>query len=189
MSKSRAFESHKKTKRTKLVDLKSRDSDEISVEPLIEEDDFITLEPPQDENRKFSEEAELVSKEPEFQINPLIHQRSYEPLNKPSMTSSPLSEEKMSSFQVSHVQSPIRTEDPTPKEIVKVNFGKFVQLVASHDFTQVIAEHPNEDLIISSNLLTELAGSQDKGGERKIPLVFLVGIAIGVVLTYILFSR
>lgn len=83
---------------------------------------------------------------------------------------------------------PNEVEDLPPKDTVRVKFGKFVHLVANHDFKEVIAANKDEDIIMSSNLLTELAGSHDSRGERRIPLVFLVGIAIGVVLTYILFS-
>lgn len=81
------------------------------------------------------------------------------------------------------------SEEVTPKETVKVKFSKFVQLVASHDFSDVIDANPDEDIILHSNLLTELASAKDYREEKKIPLVFLVGIAIGVVLTYILFSK
>ncbi len=85
--------------------------------------------------------------------------------------------------------SSLRTmEELPPKETVKVKFSKFVQLVANHDFGDVVDANANEEIIMSSNLLTELAGAHDQRGEKKIPLVFLVGIAIGVVLTYILFS-
>ena len=80
-------------------------------------------------------------------------------------------------------------EELVPKETVKVKFSKFVQLVANHDFSEVVDANANEEIIMSSNLLTELAGAHDQRGEKKIPLVFLVGIAIGVVLTYILFSN
>ncbi len=75
-----------------------------------------------------------------------------------------------------------------PKDTVRVKFVKFVNLVSSRDFREVITANADEEIIMSSNLLTELAGSQDRVEERKIPLVFLVGIAIGVVLTYIFFS-
>lgn len=81
-----------------------------------------------------------------------------------------------------------RLGEVAPKDVVKVNFSKFVQLVASHDFGQVVDANADEEITMSSNLLTELAGTQDKRGERKILLVFLVGIAMGLVLTYILFS-
>jgi hypothetical protein len=53
----------------------------------------------------------------------------------------------------------------------------------------VVNSHAQEEIIMSTDLLTELAGSHDRREERKIPLVFLVGIAIGVVLTYIFFSK
>lgn len=80
-------------------------------------------------------------------------------------------------------------EDVIPKDTVRVRFSKFVQLVANRDFSEVVNANPDEEIIMSSNLLTELAGASDQRGEKKVPLVFLVGIAIGVVLTYILFSN
>lgn len=76
-----------------------------------------------------------------------------------------------------------------PKDLVKVRFSKFVQLVNSHSFTDVLKNNENEDVVLSSNLLTELAGAHDGREERKIPLVFLVGLAIGVVLTYIFITK
>ncbi len=76
-----------------------------------------------------------------------------------------------------------------PKELVKVKFAKFVQLVTARDCSEVIAAHEDTDIVMSSNLLTELAGAHDEHEERKIPLVFLVGLAIGVVLTYILITK
>lgn len=75
-----------------------------------------------------------------------------------------------------------------PKDIIKVKFGTFVQLVASRDVMEVIEAHKDQEIIMSSNLLTELASTSDSREEKKIPIVFLVGIAIGVVLTYIFFS-
>ncbi|MBD3327950.1 hypothetical protein GF340_01455 [Candidatus Peregrinibacteria bacterium] len=77
---------------------------------------------------------------------------------------------------------------PEPKDVIKVKFGSFVNLVANHELQDVIAANANEDIIMNSTLLTELASAKDQREERKIPLVFLVGIAIGVVLTYIFFS-
>ncbi len=91
-------------------------------------------------------------------------------------------------YQDEPVSAAKNVEELPPKETVKVKFSKFVQLVANHDFGDVVDANANEEIIMSSNLLTELAGAHDQRGEKKIPLVFLVGIAIGVVLTYILFS-
>lgn len=75
------------------------------------------------------------------------------------------------------------------KDLIKVKFEKFVQLVASRDFWQVLERHKDDDIIMSPNLLTELAAATDEKGEKKTPVIFLVGLAIGVVITYILISR
>ncbi|GEM_PF-5365822 len=75
------------------------------------------------------------------------------------------------------------------KDFVKVNFAKFVQLVASHDFAEVLKNNGQEEVIISSNLLAELAGAHDGREGKKVPIVFLIGLAIGVVLTYFLLTK
>lgn len=80
-------------------------------------------------------------------------------------------------------------EEAAPRDLVKVKFAKFVQLVTSRDCADVIDANLDEDVVMSSNLLTELAGAHDEREEKKIPLVFLVGLAIGVVLTYILIMK
>ena len=80
-------------------------------------------------------------------------------------------------------------KEQEPKELVKVKFSKFVQLVTVRDCADVVANNENEDIIINSNLLTELASSHDEREEKKIPLVFLVGLAIGVIITYILITK
>jgi hypothetical protein len=75
------------------------------------------------------------------------------------------------------------------KELIKVKFDKFVTLVASRDFISVLEKNKNEDIIMSSNLLTDLAGAVEEKSEKKTPVIFLVGLAIGVILTYLLINR
>lgn len=75
-----------------------------------------------------------------------------------------------------------------PLDVIKVKFGSFVQLLTNRDLSAAIEANANEELIMKSNLLTELASTDDRRQERKVPLVFLIGIAIGVVLSYIFFS-
>jgi hypothetical protein len=99
---------------------------------------------------------------------------------------------RMSVTSLEDDQSPVKMpvpEEREPKDTIKVKFSKFVQLVTNHDFADVIATHAEDEIVMSSNLLTDLAGASDKKEERKIPLVFIVGIVIGVVLTYIFFSK
>ncbi len=76
-----------------------------------------------------------------------------------------------------------------PKDLIKVKFEKFVQLVATKDFLSVLEKNRNEDVILSSNLLTELASAIEDKGERKSPVIFLVGLAIGVIITYLLVTH
>lgn len=82
----------------------------------------------------------------------------------------------------------LEADQLNPKDLIKVNFATFVELVASQDVEKIIEQHTNQELIMSTNLLSKLASLRDNREEKKIPLVFLVGIAIGVVLTYIFFS-
>ncbi len=67
--------------------------------------------------------------------------------------------------------------------------NNFFDEVANHNFDEVVKNNENEEVILSSNLLTDLAGAHDERGEKKFPIVFLVGLAIGVVLTYILLNK
>ena len=73
-----------------------------------------------------------------------------------------------------------------PGEKVKVKFEKFVQLVATHDFEGVMKRHAEEDIIVSTNLLTDLANAHEEqpSENKKMPIIFIVGIIIGVALTY-----
>lgn len=130
-----------------------------SVEPLMDEDN--------------GGDVEIRRIEPDF---------SFEPANPPKINVTPVEE----TYEESRMPD---LEDLIPKETIKVKFGKFVQLVANRDFAEVIDAHADDEIIMSSNLLTELAGAHDRREEKKIPLVFLVGIVIGVVLTYIFFSQ
>jgi len=124
----------------------------------------------------------LIEDDNEVRIHHIEPDFSYEPPSPPKINVTPVED--------NHVE--MRTpdlEDLIPKETIKVKFGKFVQLVANRDFAEVIDAHAEDEIIMSSNLLTELAGAHDRREEKKIPLVFLVGIVIGVVLTYIFFSQ
>lgn len=74
-------------------------------------------------------------------------------------------------------------------EKVKVQFKKFVKLVATHDFEEVMERYAEENIIVSTNLLTDLANAheepEESGFAKKLPIIFIVGVIIGVVLTYL----
>jgi hypothetical protein len=73
-----------------------------------------------------------------------------------------------------------------PHDKVKIKFDKFVNLVASHAYEEVFDKHVDDDVIINTNLLTDLANAHEEKQDKKMPVVFLVGIVLGIVLTWIL---
>ncbi len=73
-----------------------------------------------------------------------------------------------------------------PHTKVKVKFDKFVNLIASHAYEEVFDQHVDEDIIVSTDLLTDLANAHEEKSDRKMPVIFLVGIVLGVGLTWLL---
>ncbi|MDP2625045.1 MAG: hypothetical protein Q8P27_02550 [Candidatus Peregrinibacteria bacterium] len=73
-----------------------------------------------------------------------------------------------------------------PSDQVRIHFSKFVQLVANHSYIDIVDKNANQEVIISSNLLTDLANAHDRIGERRMPLIFMAGLVIGIILTYII---
>jgi hypothetical protein len=71
---------------------------------------------------------------------------------------------------------------------VKVKFDKFITLVATHTYEDILKKNADEDVIISTNLLTDLANAHDdsSGSSKKVPILFGLGILIGVVVTWLI---
>ncbi|MFA6918083.1 MAG: hypothetical protein WC285_04630 [Candidatus Gracilibacteria bacterium] len=85
--------------------------------------------------------------------------------------------------------SPIREADIAElktSENVRVKFDKFASLVAAHATKEFIEQSRDEDVIVSTNLLTDLANSGKSDDSKKIPMIFLIGIILGIGLTWIL---
>lgn len=75
-----------------------------------------------------------------------------------------------------------------PHDKVKVKFDKFMNLVASHAYEEVFEKHEDEDVIISTDLLTDLANAHEEKRDTKVPIIFVIGLVLGVVLTWLLFK-
>ncbi len=74
---------------------------------------------------------------------------------------------------------------------VKIKFDKFVNLIATHAYEDVVRKHADDDVIISTDLLADIANAHDEEESdtgHKIPMIFIIGIALGIALTYILFK-
>jgi hypothetical protein len=140
------------------------DEDVPTVEPLIEveslEDEFKLSKISEDEASK-----EDIPAEPEISIQEIEEEV----------------EESIEDIK--------KVTESVPKDTVKVRFDKFVQLVLSRDIEEILDINADQEIIMSSNLLTDLAGSEsDVKEEKRTPLVFIVGIAMGIIITYLFFS-
>lgn len=72
-------------------------------------------------------------------------------------------------------------EEREPGELVKVRFDKFVQLVATHNFEEVLKNHAQEDIVMNSNLLMDLASAhEDTDDSKKQSMMIGVGVLIGL---------
>lgn len=73
-----------------------------------------------------------------------------------------------------------------PYDKVKVKFDKFVNLVATHAYEDIFDKHMDEDVIISTDLLTDLANAHEEKSDKKVSLIFVVGILLGLVVAWFL---
>lgn len=155
-------------------DIKKKDNKDTFMIHQIKNDDKPMVEPLM--------EDDAIELDDNFETDDLDVDIDYEPVRPPSMKVTEISNEGdlKGSLQ--------RIDESMARDCIKVKFGSFVQLVANRDMQEAVSANYDQDIILSSNLLTELASARDQREEKKIPLVFLVGIAIGVVLTYIFFS-
>lgn len=72
---------------------------------------------------------------------------------------------------------------------VRISFSKFVQLVVNHSFEEVVEKNQDAEIIISTNLLSDLANAHPESEEqpKKMPVIlFIIGLGLGIVITYFL---
>jgi hypothetical protein len=113
--------------------------------------------------------ADAIDEDPEFQID----HKDDEPIDQQS---------NLSSTPVTRLEEAALR----PHDKVRVKFDKFVHLIATHAYEEVFDRHADEDVIITTDLLADLANAHDDKKESKIPLVFVVGILLGIVITWII---
>lgn len=108
--------------------------------------------------------------EAEFKINPIEEARSVSADRLNGNVAHELEEAAMKSY-----------------DKVKVKFDKFVNLIATHAYEEIFDKHADEDVIISTDLLADLANAhEEKPDSKKVPVIFLIGILLGIGVTWIL---
>jgi len=98
-------------------------------------------------------------------------------------------------FKINHVDeeaspeaiaSELEAVANTSGDKVKIKFDKFVNLVATHAYEEIVENHMDDDIIISTDLLADLANAHEERGEKKMPMMLMLGILIGVGITWFL---
>lgn len=75
-----------------------------------------------------------------------------------------------------------------PSDYVKITFDRFVALVANHSFLDTVERNKNEEVILSTNLLTDLANARRYSPNTRTPLIVMGGIAVGILFGYLIFN-
>lgn len=105
-------------------------------------------------------------------------------------------------FKISHVEdtpgpvgpvqsmpiSELEAAAMKPYDKVKVKFDKFVNLVATHAYEEVFEKHMDDDVIISTDLLTDLANAHEEKSDKKIPFI-LIGVLLGVGVAWLILKN
>lgn len=98
-------------------------------------------------------------------------------------------------FEKAAVSSPASTSStPThpsgtsPSDYVRITFDRFVALVANHAFLDVVERNKDEEVILSTNLLTDLANARRFAPNPKPYLMVAAGIFAGIFLGYLFFQ-
>lgn len=88
-------------------------------------------------------------------------------------------------FDVNEIES--RVMRLTKDGKIAVRFPKFVQLVATHDFETIMEAYDREEVIITSDLLMDLANTpSEEPAESRFSWLFM-GLVLGVVFAAIIF--
>ncbi len=113
----------------------------------------------------------------------------YLPEEDDDLDSVPFEKVAMGSSQGS-AHAPVATHPSgtSPSDHVRITFDRFVTLVANHAFLDVVERNKDEEVILSTNLLTDLANSRRFAPNPKPYLMVGAGIFAGIFLGYLFFQ-
>jgi len=76
-----------------------------------------------------------------------------------------------------------------PGEKVKVKLGKFLDMITRAENDDFFQEHENQEIILNTEFLADLASMGDGKKDKKWFLIFIGGIILGLVVAYFLFKK
>lgn len=97
-------------------------------------------------------------------------------------------EEHEALFEKKEIEPERREVVDQASDFIQITFDRFVTLVANHSFLEVVEKNKGQKVIISANLLTDLANARRYATHPKGSLMAVAGIVAGVLLGYFLFT-
>lgn len=101
-------------------------------------------------------------------------------------------------FEINEIEDELNSAKNNLKVLkegqIAVKFPKFIQLIATHEFEEIMDKHKNEDVIITSDLLVDLAGSSslhEEVEDNRFTWIFLgivLGLSVGAIIFLLLFK-
>lgn len=71
---------------------------------------------------------------------------------------------------------------------VKVKFDKFVNLIMTHDCGEILDRHVDEEIVMTTDLLADLANCPEERTEKKGSAIFVGGIVLGLIVSWLIFK-
>lgn len=70
--------------------------------------------------------------------------------------------------------------------LVKMKFPNFAKLTATHSFEDILEKNKDEDIIISADLVADLANADLIDDEQKKRVIFVLGgVVLGILIAFI----
>lgn len=69
---------------------------------------------------------------------------------------------------------------------ISITFGKFIRLLTSHNFEEIMGGHEKKEVIIDVDLLADLANSHNEEPDKRVPVFFILGLFIGAIVVFVL---
>jgi hypothetical protein len=95
--------------------------------------------------------------------------------------------EREEEFHQEPVYSVSMEDESKITDRVSISFKNFIDLLASHSYGKIVEndEYANSKMTVSSDLLSVLANAHETRNEKKLPLIFSIGLIVGVIIAYL----